>query len=235
MYCVYPKVLHSWKEYELSAVIINYGKKMLISPGVSPGQSGGVKTEETLTGKKRRSSRASHLAAMAKAAENLNTLESSLLKLTEPGPGTQLTGKESPLFLYPVISCWTSERAYINLLKFRGQKRFLEFFVQLLHKVLNEEKFQCVLEWAEGVEDDLKRRNKNFLGAEGISTQARSLTLRESTRAAGVQKGKNISPSKKPKASPLKKPTKKDVAKKGPLREYLMKNPDAMHSPETQK
>ncbi|XP_031363376.2 cilia- and flagella-associated protein 54 [Lonchura striata] len=229
------KVLHSWKEYELSAVIINYGKKLLIPPGVSPGQSGGVKTEETLTGKKRRSSRSSHLAAMAKAAENLNTLESSLLKLTEPGPGTQLTGKESPLFLYPVISCWTSERAYTNLLKFRGQKRFLEFFVQLLHKVLNEEKFQCVLEWAEGVEDDLKRRNKNVLGAEGISTQARSLTLRESTRAAGVQKGKNTSPSKKPKTSPLKKPTKKDVTKKGPLREYLMKNPDAMNSPETQK
>ncbi|RLW06340.1 hypothetical protein DV515_00004611, partial [Chloebia gouldiae] len=119
-------------------------------------------------------------------------------------------------------------------LKFRGQKRFLEFFVQLLHKVLNEEKFQCVLEWAEGVEDDLKRRNKNFLGPDGISAQARSLTLRESTRAAGVQKGKNTSPSKKPKASPLKKPTKKNVSKKGPLREYLMKNPDAMNSSETQ-
>ncbi|XP_068047777.1 cilia- and flagella-associated protein 54 isoform X1 [Anomalospiza imberbis] len=231
------KVLHSWKEYELSAIIINYGKKLLISPGVSPGQSGDVKTGEICTGKevKRRSSRASHLAAMAKAAENLNTLESSLLKLTEPGPGTQLTGKESPLFLYPVISCWTSERAYREVLKFRGQTRFLEFFVQLLHKVLNEEKFQCVLEWAESVEDNLKRRNENLLGADGISTQARSLTLGESTCAAGVQKGKNTSPSKKPEASPSKKPTKKDVPKKGPLREYLMKNPDAMNSPETQK
>ncbi|XP_053799690.1 cilia- and flagella-associated protein 54 isoform X3 [Vidua chalybeata] len=221
------KVLRSWKEYELSAVIINYGKKLLISPGVSPGQSGDVKTEEIGTGKERRSSRASHLAAMAKAAENLNTLESSLLKLTEPGPGTQLTGKESPLFLYPVISCWTSERAYREVLKFRGQTRFLEFFVQLLHKVLNEEKFQYVLEWAESVEDNLKRRNENFLGVDGIATQARSLTLGESKCAAGVQKGKNTSPSKKP--------TKKDVPKKGPLREYLMKNPDAMNSPETQK
>ncbi|XP_059702721.1 cilia- and flagella-associated protein 54 [Haemorhous mexicanus] len=230
------KVLHSWKEYELSAIIINYGKKLLISPGVSPGQSGDVKTEETRTGKavKRRSSRASHLAAMAKAAENLNSLESNLLKLTEPGPGTRLTGKESPLLLYPVISCWTSELAYREVLKFKAHARFLEFFVQLLHKVLNEEKFQCVLEWAESVENTLKRRNENFLGTDGILTQARSLTLGESPNAAGVQKGKNTPPSGKPKASLSKKPTKEAVPKKGPLRDYLMKNPDVMKSSETQ-
>ncbi|XP_063010920.1 cilia- and flagella-associated protein 54 [Melospiza melodia melodia] len=230
------KVLHSWKEYELSAIIINYGKKLLISPGVSPGQSADVKTEETRTGKavKRRSSRASHLAAMAKAAENLNSLESSLLKLTEPGPGAQLTGKESMLLLYPVISCWPSDRAYREVLKFKGNTRFLEFFVQLLHKVMNEEKFQSVLEWAESVENNLKRRNESFLGTDGISAQARSLTLGESTSAAEVQKGKNTSPSGKAKASPSKKPTKQAVPQKGPLREFLMKNPDTMKSSEAQ-
>ncbi|XP_015482778.1 cilia- and flagella-associated protein 54 isoform X2 [Parus major] len=231
------KVLHSWKEYELAVIIINYGKKLLISPAVSPGLSGNVKTERAHTGKENHSSRASHLAAMKKAAENLSSLESSLLKLTEPGPGTQLTGKEYPLFLYPVISCWTSERAYREVLKFKGQKRFLEFFVQLLHKVLNEEKFQCVLEWADSMEDYLKRRNESFLGTDGISAQAKSLkiSLGESTRASGVQKGKDTSPSRKQKASPSKKPIKKAMPKKGPLREYLMKNPDAMSSPEAQK
>ncbi|KAL2309589.1 hypothetical protein Nmel_005802, partial [Mimus melanotis] len=216
------KVLHSWEEYELAVIIINYGKKLLISPAVSPSLSGDAKTEEIHTGKENFSSRISHLAAMAKAAENLS-------------PGTQLTGKESPLFLHPVISCWTSERAYREVLKFRGQTRFLEFFVQLLHKVLNEEKFQCVLDWADSVEVYMKRRNENFLGTDGISTQARSFALGESTCAADVQKGKDTSPSKQPKAAPLKKPTKKAVPKKGPLREYLMKNPDAMNSPETQK
>ncbi|KAM4902054.1 cilia- and flagella-associated protein 54 [Sylvia borin] len=231
------KVLHSWKEYELAVVIINYGKKLLISPAVSPGLSGDVKTEETHTGKpvKTHTSGACHLAAMAKAAENLSTLESSLLKLTEPGPGTQLTGKECPLFLYPVISCWTSERAYREVLKFKGQTRFLEFFVQLLHKVLNEEKFQCVLEWADSVEVHLKRRNEDFLGTDGILKLARSFTVGESTSASEVQKGKDTSPSRKLKASPSKKPAKKAMPKKGPLREYLMKNPDAMDSPETQK
>ncbi|XP_062348340.1 cilia- and flagella-associated protein 54 [Cinclus cinclus] len=228
------KVLHSWKEYDLAVIIINYGKKLLISPAVSPSLSG-VKTGETHTRKENCSSRTSHLAAMAKAAENLSTLESSLLKLTEPGPGTQLTGKEGPLSLYPVISCWTSERAYREVLKVRGQTRFLEFFVQLLHKVLNEEKFQCVLEWADGVEDYMKRRNENFLGTDGISAQARFLTLGESTNAADVEKGKDTSVSMKPKASPSKKPVKKAIPKNGPLREYLMKNPDAMNSPEAQK
>uniref|UniRef100_A0A8C3Y0P8 Cilia and flagella associated protein 54 n=2 Tax=Catharus ustulatus TaxID=91951 RepID=A0A8C3Y0P8_CATUS len=229
------KALHLWKEYELAVIIINYGKKLLISPAVSSSLSGDVKTEQTRSGREKYSSRTSHLAAMAKAAENLTSLESSLLKLTEPGTGTQLTGKEGPLFLYPVISCWTSERAYKEVLKFRGQTRFLEFFVQLLRKVLNEEKFQCVLEWADGVEDYMKRRNENFFGTDGIATQARSLTQGESTHAADVQKGKDTLLSTKPKAPPSKKPTQKAVPKKGPLREYLMKNPDAMNSPETEK
>jgi len=42
-------------------------------------------------------------------------------------------------------------------MKFRKKSRFLEFFVQVLHKILNEEKFQCVLEWAGNVQVYLKR------------------------------------------------------------------------------
>lgn len=48
-------------------------------------------------------------------------------------------------------------------------------------------------------------------------------------------KGKDTLLSTKPKAPPSKRPTQKAVPKKGPLREYLMKNPDAMSSPETEK
>uniref|UniRef100_H0ZED7 Cilia and flagella associated protein 54 n=1 Tax=Taeniopygia guttata TaxID=59729 RepID=H0ZED7_TAEGU len=174
----YHTVLHSWKEYELSAVIINYGKKLLISPGVSPGQPGGVKTEETLTGKKVKAVVLGFAFSLNSVFYYLKTRFINFFLNSE--------------FCYSINTCVICY--FIAVLKFRGQKRFLEFFVQLLHKVLNEEKFQCVLEWAEGVEDDLKRFF--FL------------------------KGKNISPSKKPKASPLKKPTKKDVAKKGPLRDF---------------
>lgn len=47
-------------------------------------------------------------------------------------------------------------------------------------------------------------------------------------------KGKDTSPSRKPKASPSKKPKKRALPKKGPLREYLMKNPEIMNSPEKQ-
>ncbi|XP_027743250.1 cilia- and flagella-associated protein 54 [Empidonax traillii] len=225
------KVLRSWKEYELAVIIINYGKKLLdSSQTVSLCLSGAMKDEETRPGKevKASSSRASHLAAMAKATENLSTLESDLLRLTEPGPRTELTGKEYPLFLYPVISCWKSDRAYREVIKFRNQSRFLEFFVQLLQKVLNEENFQCVLQWADNVQDYLKRRNDIILGSDGITTQeASSLPLQEGTRTAGVEKK-----PKATKASPSKKST---ARKEQTLRELLKKQPDIMSSPEGQR
>ncbi|XP_027535729.1 cilia- and flagella-associated protein 54 [Neopelma chrysocephalum] len=230
------KVLRSWKEYELAVIIINYGKKLLdSSPTVSLCLSGAMKTGETHTNKevKASSSRASHLAAMAKATENLSTLESDLLRLTEPAPGSQLTGQEYPLFLYPVISCWKSDRAYREVIKFRNQSRFLEFFVQLLQKVLNEEKFQCVLEWADNVQDYLKRRNDVILCSNGISTQeASSLPLQQGTRTTGAEKKPKASPLKASKTSPSKKST---ARKEQTLREFLKKQPDIMSSPEAQR
>uniref|UniRef100_A0A8C0UUS3 Cilia and flagella associated protein 54 n=1 Tax=Cyanistes caeruleus TaxID=156563 RepID=A0A8C0UUS3_CYACU len=168
----YHTVLHSWKEYELAVIIINYGKNLLISPAVSPGLSGNVKTERAHTGKE------------VKVVSLLNS--------------------DSCYTINTCVICY-----FIAVLKFKGQKRFLEFFVQLLHKVLNEEKFQCVLEWADSMEDYLKR----FF----------------------FFKGKDTSPSRKQKASPSKKPTKKAMPKKGPLREYLMKNPDAMSKDKLKK
>uniref|UniRef100_A0A8C2SZF3 Cilia and flagella associated protein 54 n=1 Tax=Coturnix japonica TaxID=93934 RepID=A0A8C2SZF3_COTJA len=39
----------------------------------------------------------------------------------------------------------------IAVMKFKKQSRFLEFFIQVLHKILNEEQFHSVLEWAENI------------------------------------------------------------------------------------
>ncbi|XP_010290005.1 PREDICTED: uncharacterized protein CFAP54, partial [Phaethon lepturus] len=158
--------------------------------------------------------------------------------------GSELTGQEDPLFLYPVISCWTSNSAYREVMKFRKKSRFLEFFVQVLHKILNEEKFQCALEWASNVQVYLKRRNDHLLCINGISTQETSSpTLPERTDryTAGVvefQKGKETSPLKKPKASTLKKPRKEamsPIRKRQTLRQYFMKHPNIMKSPEAQR
>lgn len=46
---------------------------------------------------------------------------------------------------------------FVAVMKFRQKSRFLEFFVQVLLKILNEEKFQWVLEWAGNVQVYLKR------------------------------------------------------------------------------
>ncbi|XP_010560285.1 PREDICTED: uncharacterized protein CFAP54 [Haliaeetus leucocephalus] len=190
------------------------------------------------------SAKTSHLAAMEKATENLSALESNLLRLTKPVRGSELTGQEDPLFLYPVISCWTSSNAYREVMKFRKKSRFLEFFVQVLHKILNEEKFQCVLEWAGNVQVYLKRRNDHLLGINGISTQETlSPTLPEgtdrySTGVVEFQKSMETSPLKKPEASTLKKPRKEDLSpirKRQTLRQYFMKHPNIMESPEAQR
>ncbi|KAM6383530.1 cilia- and flagella-associated protein 54 [Alca torda] len=241
------KVLRSWQEYELAVIIVNYGKKLLdSSPAISPCQSGAVKTEETQTNKevKTTSAKTSHLAAMEKATENLSALESNLLKLTKPARGSELTGQEDPLFLYPVISCWTSNNAYREVMKFRKKSRFLEFFVQVLHKILNEEKFQCVLEWAGNVQVYLKRRNDHLLCNNGISTQETSSpTLsegmdRNTTGVVGFQKSVETSRLKKPEASTLKKPRKEalsPIRRRQTLRQYLMKHPDITKCPEAER
>ncbi|KAM6301684.1 cilia- and flagella-associated protein 54 [Podargus strigoides] len=241
------KALRSWKEYELAVIIVNYGKRLLhCSPTTSPCLSEAMKTEETHTSieVKTTSSQSSHLAAMEKATENLRALESSLLKLTNPASRSELTGQEDPLFLYPVVSCWTADSAYKEVMKFSNKPRFLELFVQVLHKILNEEKFQCMLEWADNVQVYLKRRNECLFGISGISTpEASSRTLSASTGRStkGVekfQKSMTNSPLNKSEASTLEKPRKKALSssQKGQtLRKYLMKNPNIMESPEAQR
>ncbi|KAM6136893.1 LOW QUALITY PROTEIN: cilia- and flagella-associated protein 54 [Pterocles gutturalis] len=241
------KVLRSWKEYELAVIIVNYGKKLLdSSPATSPQQSAAMQTKETHTNKevKTTSAKTSHLAAMQKATENLSALESNLLRLTNPARGSELTGLEDPFFLYPVISCWTSNNAYREVMKFRNKSRFLEFFVQVLHKILNEEMFQCVLEWSGNVQDYLKRRNDTFVCINGISTQETTSptvsegTDRDTTGVAEVQKSMQASHLKKPEASLLKKPRKEALSpsrKNQTLRQYLMKRPNIMKSPEAQR
>ncbi|KAM9292811.1 LOW QUALITY PROTEIN: cilia- and flagella-associated protein 54 [Morus bassanus] len=241
------KVLRSWKEYELAVIIVNYGKKLLdSSPATSPCLSGAMKTEETHTSKevKSTSAKTSHLAAMEKATENLSALEANLLRLTKPAYGSELTGQEDPLFLYPVISCWTSNSAYREVMKFRKKSRFLEFFVQVLHKILNEEKFQCVLEWAGNVQVYLRRRNDHLLCINGISTQETSSptlpegTDRYTTAVVEFQESMETSPLKKPEASTSRKPRKEalsPIQKRQTLRQYFMKHPDIMKSPETQR
>ncbi|XP_035756904.1 cilia- and flagella-associated protein 54 isoform X4 [Egretta garzetta] len=245
------KVLRSWKEYELAVIIVNYGKKLLdSSPTASPCPSGAMKTEETHTNEeiKTTSAKTSHLAAVEKATENLSALESNLLRLTKPARGSELTGQEDPLFLYPVISCWTSNSAYREVMKFRNKARFLEFFVQVLHKILNEEKFQCVLEWAGNVQVYLKRRNAHLLCINGVSKQETSSptvsegTDRHTTGAVEFQKiflkTMETSPLKKPEASTLKKPRKEassPIRKRQTLRQYLMKHPNTVNSSEAQR
>nr|XP_008176980.1 cilia- and flagella-associated protein 54 isoform X6 [Chrysemys picta bellii] len=235
------QVLRSWKEYELALIIINYGKKLLDSSQTSRGQSKFSSIEEMQIDTETEdespyNKKKSQAAAVEKAAENLAALESNLLKLTRPGTGPEITGQEDPFFLYPIISCWTTKNAYREVMKFRKKPRFLEFFVQVLHKTLNEEKFQRILEWTGSVKDFLRRRNNHFLGIKGtLAKEVSELSVSEDAKrhtTAVVEFQKPLE------ASTLKKPRKEVMSPfrgRESLRQYFLRHPSLGRSPEAQR
>ncbi|XP_062991053.1 cilia- and flagella-associated protein 54 [Elgaria multicarinata webbii] len=157
------KVLRAWKDYELAIVIINYGKKLLDSSQTASqmavaGEAMDEVQEEEISSKRLKA----QIAAAEKVNENLEALETNLLKLTKPGQ--DLTGEEDTLLLYPVVSNWQTKTAYREVLKFKKSPRFLEYFVKLVYKAISEERFARTAEWADEVQDYLKKRNKFLLG-----------------------------------------------------------------------
>ncbi|XP_077195229.1 cilia- and flagella-associated protein 54 isoform X2 [Paroedura picta] len=152
------KVLRSWKEYELAIVIINYGKKLLapLQP-TSPGEGADEILEDETPSKRLKS----QIAAAEKVNENLEALESTLLRLTKAGQ--ELIGDEDAVLLYPIVKIWQTKIAYKEVQKFKKNPRFLEFFVQFLLRVVNEERFSRIVEWADETQDYLKKRNKFLL------------------------------------------------------------------------
>ncbi|XP_066490590.1 cilia- and flagella-associated protein 54 [Tiliqua scincoides] len=186
------KVLRSWKEYELALVIINYGKKLLDSSQttspITAGEDGGDEILESEMLYKRLKS----LAATEKVNENLEALESNLLKLTRPGQ--ELIGEEDTLCLFPVVSAWQTRAAYKEVLKFKKSPRFLEYFVKLVYKALNEERFQRLVDWSDEIQDYIKKRNRFLLG------------IKRKPRRRKIAQKKNLG---LPKTVGKKKPTSK--------------------------
>eukprot|EP00079_Xenopus_tropicalis_P023165 XP_012815326.1 PREDICTED: cilia- and flagella-associated protein 54 isoform X1 [Xenopus tropicalis] len=168
------KVLRTWEENELAIAIIEDGKKMLdISETTSTfclssqskindtekAKDIGDKEKVQLLRKCQKKKPVSE-----KVSEQLSALELHLQKLTTPSDAADLTGHEDPMLLHAVVACWPTVTAYKEVMKFKKRSRFLEFFVQLVQRVVYEEKFQRALDWASMVLDYLKRRNENVLG-----------------------------------------------------------------------
>ncbi|KAM8971997.1 cilia- and flagella-associated protein 54 [Pelodytes ibericus] len=182
------KVLRSWEEYEVAIAIIEIGKKLLDVtenttsfmhvPLINTTGSEEMENAKEAT-EKEKGTKKSHKKKMLigeKVNEQLAALELNLLKLTKPSAdGKELTGQEDPLLLHAVVACWPPNTAYREVMKFKKNPRFLEFFVQLLQRELYEEKFSRVLEWSMAVFDYLKRRNEQVLGKK-ISEDASDVT-----------------------------------------------------------
>ncbi|XP_018107846.1 cilia- and flagella-associated protein 54 isoform X2 [Xenopus laevis] len=171
------KVLRTWEEYELAIAIIEDGKKILdISENTSifylssQPKLNYLETEKAkdIVDKEKvqlmRKCQKKKPSIAEKVSEQLSALELHLQKLTKPSDGADLTGHEDPMLLHAVVACWPTVAAYKEVMKFKKRSRFLEFFVQLLQRVVYEEKFQRALDWANTVLEHLKRRNENVLG-----------------------------------------------------------------------
>uniref|UniRef100_A0A4X2M5R0 Fibronectin type-III domain-containing protein n=1 Tax=Vombatus ursinus TaxID=29139 RepID=A0A4X2M5R0_VOMUR len=171
------KVLRSWKEFDLAVIIINFGKKLLdtsqgLFSNVGKASFGDDEqedvTEEGIPTKKVKKSKG-QIVMLDKISEQLNLMETQLLKLTKQNPYVELTGAEDPLFLYPIILTWTLRGATKEVMKFKNKPRFLEFFVQVMTKCIHEEKFNYVVDMSYTVQNFLKRRNDNYLGIKKVS------------------------------------------------------------------
>ncbi|XP_068129765.1 cilia- and flagella-associated protein 54 [Hyperolius riggenbachi] len=173
------KVLRSWEEYEVAISVIEIGKKLL---DMTENTSGNVNIHQSKTSgsedlEKRKDSEEKEKVSVGKkylkkkpviaerVNEQLAALEHKLLKFTKPTAGIELTGQEDPILLHSVVTCWAPNTAFKEIMKFKKKSRFLEFFVQLLQRVLSEEKYPKVIEWSATVFDYLKRRNENVFGS----------------------------------------------------------------------
>ncbi|XP_063165398.1 cilia- and flagella-associated protein 54 [Candoia aspera] len=168
------KILRSWKEYELAIVIVNYGKRLL-DCSQTPSQMAitGEGEDEVLEEETSSKRLKAQTAAVEKVNENLEVLESILLKLTKAGQ--ELTGEEDPLFLYPIVSNWQPKTAYREVLKFKKNSRFLEYFVMLMFRALNEDKLMRIVDWADEVQEFLKKRNGFLLGIKQTSKKRKKV------------------------------------------------------------
>ncbi|XP_078534120.1 cilia- and flagella-associated protein 54 isoform X2 [Lissotriton helveticus] len=173
------QILRSWDEYELAKAVIQCGKRLLDSSDsaanlsvqlnkVTSNEDFEVSFEEKIEAVQpdlvKKNAKKPTSVIVEKVNEQLAALEANLLKITKPFSGTVLTGNEDPILLHSVVTCWPTKQAFKELIKFKNKIRFVEFFVQLLHREVYDEHFQQVIEWANTVQNHLTRRNELLLG-----------------------------------------------------------------------
>ncbi|XP_074082731.1 cilia- and flagella-associated protein 54 isoform X3 [Macrotis lagotis] len=228
------KVLRSWKEFELAVMIINIGKKLLDSsqsffPNVAKtAMSDDEQEEEMEEGflfKKMKKTKA-QIVMLDKITEQLNLMETQLLRLTKQSPFLELTGAEDPLLLYPVILTWTFRSAMKEVMKFKNRPRFLEFYVQIMTKCINEEKYHFLVEMSYNVQNFLKRRTENWLGLKkAIVVESVDTNDPKKFKAAAMEIHKSTE-------FQLPRPTNK---KKENVGDYLSRHLSLSDSPDVEK
>ncbi|XP_051890136.1 cilia- and flagella-associated protein 54 [Pristis pectinata] len=223
------KVLQCWKEYDLAVEVAAIGKEILLSTlhvttveskalgnkeDVEPIQGLDNKLEEAIAGEK--------LAIQNTLEQQVKAMDKGLANLTKEVKAEELTESESSTALFIAVSFGPINTAHHKVMQLKGQDRFLEFFVLLMHRLIREENFKPVSRWADEVVAYIKRRNRSLLGIK--KSEKKTTKLLKNT--AVVVEYHN---------TPVHKKTRKDKVKLNELLDDFLNNPILKMDPSAQR
>ncbi|XP_069766069.1 cilia- and flagella-associated protein 54 [Narcine bancroftii] len=165
------KVLHCWKENDLALEVAAIGKKVLFSTlhsTTGEPKAFGTKTDVGLlqeqNNKMENTLVEEKLAMQNTLEQQVKAINQGLADLTKPMKEEELTEIEPSTALFLAVSFGPINTAHRKVMNLKGQDRFLEFFVQLMQRLIREENFKPVSKWTNEVILGMKRRNRSLLG-----------------------------------------------------------------------
>ncbi|XP_078410764.1 cilia- and flagella-associated protein 54 [Cetorhinus maximus] len=191
------KTLRCWKEYDLALEVVIIGKEILhsaLQETAVEQKAGGIEDEaETLQNKWE-----STIDQQKLAIENsmqMKAMDEVLADLKKEEKPEALSGSEA--VIYTTILFAPINTAYNAVMKLKDKSRFLEYFVLLLHRLVQKEHFAHISNWEIEVVGFLRKRNRALLGKK--KTSGKKSAIKHLKNAAVVIEYHNNPVSKKPK------------------------------------
>ncbi|XP_072097440.1 cilia- and flagella-associated protein 54 isoform X4 [Mobula birostris] len=223
------KALRCWKENDLAVEVAAIGKQILLSTlhitTVEPKALGNVEDVgpvKELNNKLENTAVREKLAIHNSLEQRVKAMNEGLTNLMKEVKAEELTEIGSSTALFIAVSFGSINGAYRKVMQLKGQDRFLEFFVILMHRLIREENFKPVSRWANEVVAYIKRRNRSLLGIKKSEKKASKL-LKNTVVVVEYHN------------TPMPKKTRKDKLKLKELLDDILNNPVLKMDPSAQR
>ncbi|XP_057180735.1 cilia- and flagella-associated protein 54-like [Triplophysa rosa] len=164
------KSLNFTQETRMASSVIELGKKLLqeiTEPSLAP-------PRKTPSAQKKIEELHEHIKALNGIV--VKTMQAGDYDVTScnktASHGHVLTGQEDPVVLYKEIENKPLQNAFQEVMKFKQRSCFLEFVLCLLHKALQEDELDLVIQWEQNILDWLSRRDEALLALKNHHSQA---------------------------------------------------------------